>query len=123
MIMATNTYQEDGTVIDIAEAPYTVTAGQALKVGMIVGIALGDATISTPVTVKRTGVFLVAKTSAQAWAQGQGVYWNDGSRVFTTSGTGGIYVGFAAVAADNPSSTGYVCLTGSVTANQSDGSS
>lgn len=120
--MATN-YIQDGDTITVAAAPYAVDAGEVVKKGMIVGIAVNDAAEGAEVVVKRTGVWYATKVSAQAWAQGQGVYWNDGLQAFTTTGTGGVFVGFAARAADNPSANGYVCLTGSVTANQTDGSS
>jgi predicted RecA/RadA family phage recombinase len=120
--MATNEYQHDARYLEVT-APYAVSAGQGVKVGILFGVAMNDAAQGATVVIDTEGGHTITKTSAQAWAVGQGVYWNDGNRALTTTGTGGLHVGACIVAAANPSSSGTIKLKGIGAANQTDGSS
>jgi len=104
-------YVQPGDVLSLV-APYAVTAGQVLKVGSILGVATADAAQSAPVEAATRGVFVLTKVSAQAWSVGDRIYWDDTTRVCTTSSTGTTLLGVAVAAAANPSSTGVVRLNG-----------
>lgn len=93
-------------------APADVSSGDGVQVGQIVGIATDDALDTEPVVIKRTGVFSVTKTSAQAWTVGQNVYWDDSASEFTTTEASNKLVGLTHTVAANPSDTGEVLLTG-----------
>ena len=102
-----------GDVITVA-APANVLSGAGVKVGMIFGVACGDAVSGADVEIAVSGVFSLAKTSAQAWSVGDPIYWNNTSKVCTTATTAGnIFIGVAAAAAANPSSVGTVRLNAS----------
>jgi predicted RecA/RadA family phage recombinase len=61
-----------------------------------------------------TGVIDHAKkNSAEAWAVGDRVYWNDTNKNFTTTASGNTLAGVAVAAALNPSGTGRLRLNGS----------
>jgi len=104
-------YVQDGEALDLL-APYEVSSGGGMLVGSIVAIAQGDALSGAPVVGVRRGVFVHAKTSAQAWTQGAKIYWDNTAKVFTTTSTSNTLCGVAAEAAANPSATGTVLLDG-----------
>lgn len=105
-------YIQPGDVVSVV-APSTVTSGDGVKVGLLFGIAMTDAGSGDDVQIKTTGVFSLPKVSAQAWTQGAQIYWDDGNSRCTTVDNN-VPIGVATAAADNPSSTGYVRLTGQV---------
>jgi len=95
-------------------APYNAASGTGVKSGSIFGIAQFDVVAPADIVVVRKGVFAVAKVSAQAWAVGAKIYWDDAAKLFTTVATSNLLVGVATAAATNPSGTGEVLLTGQV---------
>jgi predicted RecA/RadA family phage recombinase len=101
-----------GHTIDLVSAPYTVASGAGCLLGSAFGIAAYAANSGQPVTLWTTGVFSVAKVSAQAWTQGVLIYWDDAAKNFTSTAATNKIVGYAFAAAANPSSTGQVRLNG-----------
>ena len=95
-------------------APYAVASGAGVKVGGIIGIAQYAAAISEDVLIARRGVFTVAKVSAQAWAAGDKIYWDDAAKNFTTVSASNTLVGAATAAAANPTATGELLLDSTV---------
>ncbi len=93
-------------------APYNVSSGDGLLVGSVFGVASNDALSGADVETVVTGVFSLAKVSAQAWTQGALIYWDNAAKNCTTVLTGNKLIGVAAAAAVNPSSTGLVRLNG-----------
>lgn len=107
-----NFKQSGDTVTLIAAA--AVASGAGILVGSIFGIATNAAAIGEEVEAKRKGVFTVAKNSAEAWAVGDKVYWDDTAKVFTITNTTDTLVGAAYAVAANPSATGTVLLDGAI---------
>lgn len=112
--MAAN-YIQEGDVLTLT-APYTVTSGQGAQVGSQFAVALKDTTNATEGEFATSGVWSLAKTSAQAWTVGQKVYWDNGNKRCDSDGTVGILIGVATAVAANPSSTGNVKLNEAVAA-------
>ncbi len=112
--MAKNFIQPGRTVS--VPAPYTVTSGQLVIVGMLAGVAQHAAASGATVEIDTEGVFDLVKTSAQAWTVGQAIYGTPASGVATTVTTANILIGVATAAAANPSATGRVRLNGSAPA-------
>jgi len=114
--MAKN-YTQAGDVIPLIAPSGGVVSGSGVRVGVCFGVALHNADAGDSVEVQRCGVFTLPKVSAQAWTQGQAIYWDDnavGGAVATTAITAGnIFIGFAAKDAANPTATGSVVLNGS----------
>lgn len=106
--MASNFIQPGDTVT--LTAPYDVDSGDGVLVGAIFGVAQGDAAETESVEAKRTGIWTLPKTSAQAWTLGQRIYWDDTQKECTTTASGNTPVGAAAAVAANPSATGRVLL-------------
>ncbi|MFC3180459.1 DUF2190 family protein [Cypionkella sinensis] len=106
-------YVQAGNTITVP-APYAVASGAGAKVGAIIGIAQHSAVITDPVLLSREGVFTVAKVSAQAWAVGDKIYWDDAAKNFTTTSSANTLVGTALAIAVNPTATGVVLLDGCV---------
>lgn len=110
--MAAN-YIQEGDVLTLT-APYTVTSGQGVQVGSQFAVALKDTTNATDGEFATSGVWDLAKTSAQAWTVGQKIYWDNNNKRCDTDSTVGILIGVATKVAANPSSTGYVKLNEAV---------
>lgn len=110
--MAKN-FVQPGDVLDLT-APYNVSSGGGALVGSIFGVALGDVTSGATGRFAVTGVWELAKTSAEAWTVGALIYWDDTNKVCTTDDGSGSnkLIGVAVAAAANPSSTGVVRLNG-----------
>jgi len=86
-----------------------VSSGDGLLIGSLFGVCVHDAETGAAVTIQTSGVWTLPKTSAQAWAVGNPIYWT-GSECTTSSG-GNTLIGVAVAVAANPSSTGTVLLT------------
>lgn len=107
-----NNYFGPGEVLTLT-APYDTDSGEGAQVGSIFGVAVADyLSGDTAAQYKTVGEYLLAKTSAQAWTAGQKIYWDNSLKVCDSDSTLGMLIGTATVAADNPSSTGYVRLNG-----------
>lgn len=100
---------QPGNIIEITAPSGGTTSGEPVQVGQILGIAAKTVLATVAVNIQRTGVFDVTKVSAQAWEEGEEIYW-DAAAVKMTSVKGGLFAGVAVEAAANPSSTGKLLL-------------
>lgn len=110
--MAKN-FIQDGETIDLP-APYAVTSGAGALVGTLFGVALVTLANTVVGAFRTRGVFDLAKVSAQAWAVGDKIYWDNTAKLCTTVPTSNTLIGCAVKIAANPTSTGYVRLNGTV---------
>lgn len=110
--MATN-YISDGCALMLA-APYAVASGGGALIGSLFGVAETNLDSGETGAFILEGVFLLNKTSAQAWTVGAKIYWDNTNKECTTTATDNTLIGAATKAAANPSSTGYVRLNGTV---------
>lgn len=106
--MASN-YLQPGDVLTLI-APYDVASGGGALVGRLFGVATSTVATGKPGEFKTTGVWLLPKTSAQAWTAGASIFWDNTNKRCDSDATVGPFIGAAVAAADNPSSTGYVQL-------------
>lgn len=95
-------YIQPGKTVTVT-APGTVTSGQLVVVGSLVGVAAFDAASGAEVEIDTEGVFTLPKVVADAIAQGDKLYWDSGAaKVTKTAGTGSKpFVGVARAAAGN----------------------
>ncbi len=61
-------------------------------------------------SVATEGVFEVDKTTGEAWAQGEPLYWVSGTSKFSTTASGNTKAGYAAKAALSADTTGQILL-------------
>jgi predicted RecA/RadA family phage recombinase len=106
-----NYFSQPGNVLTLT-APYACASGAGAKVGAIFGVATAAVLISEEGEFATVGVYSLAKTSAQAWAVGERIYWDDTNKRCDTDSAVGMLIGAATAIAANPSSTGYVRLNG-----------
>ena len=106
------TFLSEGKSLTYTAPAGGVVAGTGVKIGDILVIAETTAAVGEKFVGKRTGIVEHAKTSAQAWTEGQQVNWDNTLKLFTTGTTGFFKAGVAAEAAANPSATGKVVLHG-----------
>lgn len=103
-------WNKEGDIIKVA-APYDVLSGACAQVGGLFGVAIFDALSGADVQLMREGDFTLAKTSAQAWAIGDRIYWDNSNKVCTNvPGGGRLFIGYAMAVAANPTATGRVLL-------------
>ncbi len=104
-------YVQKGESLTIA-APYDVLSGGGVKSGLIFGVASGDALSGAEVDVVTLGVFDLPKVSADVFAIGAAVYWNDTTKLVTSTVAGNTKIGVAVKAAANPSASVNARLNG-----------
>ena len=96
-------------------APYDRLSGQGALVGSIFGIACGDVLSTVSGQFELVGVFDIAKTAVEVWAVGAKVYWDDSTKLCTTTAASNKLIGVALAVTANPSSTGRVRLSAAFT--------
>lgn len=104
-------YIQPGDTVTVA-APYDLASGAGCLVGTLFGVATGTYVSGADAEIKTTGVFDMAKVSAQAWTVGAAIYWDNSAKNCTTTATANTLVGKALDVAANPSATGTVRLDG-----------
>lgn len=107
------TFVQPGETISLI-APAATPAGQGVLVGFLFGVAITTVGAGQSVECDTRGVFTMAKTTGEAWAQGALLYWNDTTKALTTTVGTNRAVGMAAQAAASADTTGVVYLPGRV---------
>lgn len=105
-------YVQPGDTVSVT-APAAVSAGDGVLVGSLFGVAANDADSGAAIEIVTKGVFDLAKVSAQAWSEGDLIYWDSAADNATTTASGNTLIGVAVADAANPTSTGHVRLNGS----------
>lgn len=104
------TFVQPGDVLSLT-APYDVTSGKGFQIGALFAVAQFDALSGAAVEGLRKGVLDLAKVSAQAWAVGESIYWDNSAKLATNvKGTANLRIGTAVAVAANPTSTGRLVL-------------
>jgi len=110
--MASNFVQE-GCQVTVTAPTGGVTSGVGVLIGDLFGVSLNTAIAGANCDIATDGVWDLAKTSAQAWAVGDKIYWDDANKKADNTATAGArHIGQATAAATNPSSVGRVRLNG-----------
>ena len=102
-------YLQPGNIIEITAPSGGVVSGAPVVVNQMIGIAAKTEAAGVAVNIQITGVFTVNKVSAQAWAEGSPIYWDEAASLFTIV-EGGLFAGLATAVAANPTSTGSLLL-------------
>ena len=103
---------QEGDTITVPASSGGVVSGAVVIIGSLLGIATTTQAVTVPVAIKTTGVFELAKVSAQAWAIGDKIYWDSTASLATTVSTSNTLMGTATEVAANPSGVGRVRLRG-----------
>lgn len=103
-------FTQPGHIVTVP-APANVEAGDLVMVGTLFGVAVTKAASGAPVEINTQGVYVLPKTSAQAWTVGVAIYWDAGNSVCTTTASSNVKLGNALLVADNPSDYGTVRLS------------
>lgn len=104
-------FVHDGEVITVT-APYARTSGQGVQVGTaLFGICAGDIANGAIGEIMVEGAFDLDKVSAQAWAAGDKIYWDNTAKLATSVSSTNLFIGVAIAAAANPTSTGRLRLS------------
>lgn len=104
-------YVQPGAYITVTAAA-AASSGEGVKIGNLFGVASGDAAIGDKLVLTTQGVFDLPKVSANTFAVGALVYWDDTAKVVTSTASGNTRVGLAVTTAANPSASVNVRLDG-----------
>lgn len=77
----TTTYKQEGHVIQYV-ASSDIASGQVVKIGRLLGVALGAIASGAVGSVKLTGVFVVPKVSDAVIAKGESLTWDASAGAF-----------------------------------------
>ena len=107
-------YIQDGDTLPFV-APYDVAAGGGVLVGTIFLVAIAAVSSGGNGQGRRRGVMDIAKTTGEAWTQGQLLYWDNTNKKLTTTASGnGAARGAAAQAQASGDTVGRALITGQV---------
>ena len=105
-------YVQTGDNLTLA-APYDVSSGAGALVGVIFGVAAGDALTGEDFDSVTRGVFTLDKVGADDFSAGEAAYWDDAAKLITVVTAGNTRVGVAVAAAGAGTGTVQVRLNGS----------
>jgi predicted RecA/RadA family phage recombinase len=91
-------YVQDGEVLDLT-APYAVASGGGALIGKIFGVAKSTVANAAVGQFQTEGVVDLAKTAAQTFAQGAFVYWDNATKLATSTAASNTLIGTAVLAA------------------------
>jgi predicted RecA/RadA family phage recombinase len=105
-------FVQPGESIEFTAPSGGVTSGVGVLIGDLLVIATVTAAEGARFNGLVEGVITHTKPGSQAWTEGQGLYWDDGAKKFTTSASGNKFAGYAVVAVGSGSgeTTGTVLL-------------
>ncbi|WP_267355640.1 MULTISPECIES: DUF2190 family protein [unclassified Methylobacterium] len=104
-------FLQNGDALNVVAPAGGVVSGQPLIIGKIFGVCGSTRLVGETFALWRKGIFSLPKTNAQAWNQGDSLYWDAANAVVTNVNSGALLpVGYAADVATNPSSIGPVVL-------------
>jgi predicted RecA/RadA family phage recombinase len=106
------TFIAPGDSLELTAPGGGVVSGTGVLIGALFVVPTVTAAAAAKFVGQARGVVEHAKVSAQAWSEGQRLYWNAGLSQVTSVATDGPFIGVAAAAAVNPSATGQVLLAG-----------
>ncbi len=87
-----------------------LSSGDGVQIGQLFGVVVADVVATETGQMTVEGVFSLPKNAAQAWTEGQLLYWT-GTEVNTTA-SGNLLIGSAVKAALAADTTGEVRLNG-----------
>lgn len=107
-------YNQRGDVMTFTAPAGGVVSGTGYKIGQLFVVAQADAAAGEQFAGVAVGVHDLPKNGAQAWTEGQLLYWDNGnSRVDTAAGAGAnLLIGCAAADALAADAEGLVRLNG-----------
>jgi predicted RecA/RadA family phage recombinase len=100
-------FVQSGDVITVT-APGTIASGDLVRIGNLIGVAVGAAASGESVPIKTMGVFELPKVAGQQWGVGDLIYF-DGAAC-TTDDTYTPLIGVAVADAAETATTGLVRL-------------
>jgi predicted RecA/RadA family phage recombinase len=104
-------YVQPGERINYSNSGSAITSGSVVVLGDRIGVAEVDIAATTGTgSVQLEGVFTLDKTTSQAWAQGDKLFWVTSTSKLSTTATGNIPAGYCFEAAGSSDTTGKIKL-------------
>ena len=108
------TFIQPGDIVTMT-APAAKSSGDGVLVGSLFGVAVADAANCAALQIKTGGVATLTRDSADTFAVGDRVYWEDGSSFVTITATSNKLIGVAMEAKSAAAGNIQVRLNGSFT--------
>jgi predicted RecA/RadA family phage recombinase len=112
--MAKN-FVQPGRQLTLVAPTGGVTTGIGVLIGVTFAVALQTVAAGGNFDGATSGVWDLAKLNTEVWAAGDKIYWDNANARATNAPASGVrLIGYATLAAANPSTTGRVRLSGGV---------
>lgn len=95
-----NLVQREGNIIR-ATAPYVLLSGAGALIGTMFGVATADIANGAIGEFQVEGVLDLAKATAQTWAEGAAIYWDNAAKNCTTTVGANTKIGVAVLNSTN----------------------
>jgi predicted RecA/RadA family phage recombinase len=105
-------FLSEGHVMTLTAPSGGVVGGVAYKIGQLLVVAAATVAQTLPFEGKTTGVFTLPKDETESLTEGALVYWVEGADEITTTATGNVLVGVAALDAGGADPTCVIRLDG-----------
>jgi len=102
-------YVQPGEYVDLP-APAAVSSGDGLLVGMLFAVASKQAALNEVISCLTRGVCTLAKTTGQAWAIGDAIYWDNTGKKTIKTATANKFIGYATAVAASGDTVGEVYI-------------
>ncbi|WP_010184773.1 DUF2190 family protein [Sphingomonas sp. PAMC 26605] len=109
-----NNFVQPGKMLDLIAPAGGVVGGKTVKINSIIAIPAKNALETYPFSGAVEGVFDLDAKTAQAWAAGVTLYWDDTAKVYTTTAGGNTKAGYAVADKDAAAAIGRVKLIPSI---------
>lgn len=106
------TYVQPGHVIEVTAPAGGVTVGGVYVINELLMVAMTTAAEGDAFAGRINGVFYAEKVAAEAWAEGDAIYFDADANLFTSVAEDTTFAGIAARAVVAGRSLGYVLLNG-----------
>ena len=105
-----NNYVQPGRVLDLVAPTGGVIGGKPVKINSIIAIPTTTKAAGETFTGVVEDVFDVDAKTAQAWATGATIYWDDTAKVFTTTAGSNPKAGYAVADTEAAAANGRIKL-------------
>lgn len=109
-------YLKPGDTLTLTAPMGGVVSGRGYLIGSLFVVAAVSADADASFEGQTTGVFDLVKTTSQAWAEGEPLYWDDSGKKVTSTAGANLLIGVAAQVELSAAAVGLVRLNGTTAA-------
>ncbi len=98
-------FVQPGETITVQAPTGGIVSGAAVSIGSLFGVAAFSSPAAAPVEIVTEGVFDLSKTSGDTFNAGDKAYWNDTTKLVTSTATSNLWIGVVTQGANGGAAT------------------